>query len=275
MTFYTDGSLQNIGLDSIKGGAAWIETSTVTPIQFQTSVPNEWISSFKTELIAILLALLVSCEHSKVHIYTDSKSVIDKFKHLAAYIDTFKYARDRLKDSHSTLWFFIFVAMETLDLSVILHKVKSHNNNKFNDLTDSLAKSACDLSPAITFNCNKRFKVAPLYKGIEIEVNLRRFLKDVTSTKEIFTFFNQKRFLKYNTLRVDWLATAAIIKGDDSTSSTLFKSSYVMSKKVKLLMEELPTLDFLKCTKSHLYYSSWNCPYCHNDESFNHIWTCS
>src|SRR3989337_807293 len=64
MTFYTDGSLQNLGLDSIKGGAAWIETSTVTPIQFQTSVPNEWISSFKTELIAILLALLNTAKYT-------------------------------------------------------------------------------------------------------------------------------------------------------------------------------------------------------------------
>src|SRR3989337_958032 len=119
-------------------------------------------------------------EHSEVHIYTDSKSVIDKFKYLAAHVDTFKYARDRLKDSHSTLWYSVFVAMETLDLSVILHKVKSHNNNKYNDLTDSLAKAACDLTPAISFNCNQRFIVAPLYKHMEIEVNLRRFLKDVT-----------------------------------------------------------------------------------------------
>ena len=103
MTFYTDGSLQNVGSDTIQGGAAWMETSTTIPVCFQTSISNEWISSFKTELVALLLALLVSCEHSEVHIYTDSKSVIDKFKELAKNVDTFKYARDRLKDSHSTL----------------------------------------------------------------------------------------------------------------------------------------------------------------------------
>ena len=222
-----------------------------------------------------MLALLVSCEHSEVHIYTDSKSVIEKFKHLAAHVNTFKYARDRLKDSHSTLWYSVFIAMETLDLKVILHKVKSHNNNRFNDLTDSLAKSACDLSPAISFNCNRRFKVAPLYSEIEIEVNLRKFLKDITSSKEILSFFNQKRNLKYNTVRIDWLATTAIIKGDEASSATSFKSSYVKSKKVKLLMEELPTLDFLKCTKPTIYDDSWNCLFCHHNETFNHIWTCS
>jgi ribonuclease HI len=275
MTFYTDGSLQNIGSDTIKGGAAWMETSTTTPVCFQTSISNEWISSFKTELVALLLALLVSCEHSEVHIYTDSKSVIDKFKDLARNVDTFKYARDRLKDSHSTLWFAVFVAMETLDLKVIMHKVKSHNNNLFNDQTDALAKQACSFEPPVSFNCNKRYKVAPLYKGIEIEVNLRRFLKDITSAKEIVTFLQQKRMLKYNVHRIDWMNTMNIINDDEASTSTSFKSSYVKSKKVKLLIEELPTLDFLKTTKPSIYDDSWNCPYCNNNETFLHVWTCA
>jgi len=275
MTFYTDGSLQNVGSDTIQGGAAWMETSTTIPVCFQTSISNEWISSFKTELVALLLALLVSCEHSEVHIYTDSKSVIDKFKELAKNVDTFKYARDRLKDSHSTLWFAVFVAMETLDLNVIMHKVKSHNNNLFNDQTDALAKQACTLEPPVLFNCNKRYKVAPLYKGVEIEVNLRRFLRDITSSKEIYTFLQQKRMLKYNICRIDWLNTMAIINGDEASLTTSFKSSYVKSKKVKLLIEELPTLDFLKTTKPKVYDDSWNCPFCNNNETFLHVWTCA
>src|SRR3990170_1623690 len=275
MTFYTDGSLQNVGSDLIKGGSAWVETSTVTPTQFQMSVSNEWITSFKTELIALLLALLVSCKDSEVHIYTDSKSVIDKFKDLTKNVDTFKYVRDRLKDSHSTLWFSVFVTMETLNLQVIMHKVKSHNNNYFNEQTDALAKQACTLEPPIQFNCNKRYKVAPLYKGIEIEVNLRRFIKDITITNEIYTFLQQKRNLKYNTVRIDWLATTAIINDDEAMSSTSFKSSYYKSKKVKLLIEELPTLDFLKATKPKIYNNSWTCPFCNNNETFFHVWTCA
>jgi hypothetical protein len=128
--------------------------------------------------------------------------------------------------------------------------------------------------PPISFNCNKRFKVAPLYKGIEIEVNLRKFLKDITTTKEIYTFLQQKRNLKYNTVRIDWLATTAIINDDEATSSTSFKSSYIKSKKVKLLIEELPTLDFLKSTKPKVYDNNWTCPFCSNEETFNHVWTC-
>ena len=173
------------------------------------------------------------------------------------------------------MWFSVFVAIETLDLRVILHKVKAHNNNRFNDLTDHLAKAACELSPTISFNYNRRFAYAPLYKGIEIEVNLRRFIKDITSAKEIVTFLHQKRNVKYNTCRIDWLNTAKIINGDEAVSSTSFNSSYIKSKKVKLLLEELPTLDFLKATKPKLYDNTWQCVFCGQNETFNHIWTCS
>jgi hypothetical protein len=40
-------------------------------------------------------------------------------------------------------------------------------------------------------------------------------------------------------------------------------------------MEELPTMDFLKSTKPKVYDNSWNCPFCHNNETFNHVWTCN
>ena len=48
-----------------------------------------------------------------------------------------------------------------------------------------------------------------------------------------------------------------------------------MSKKVRLLTEELPTLDFLTHTKPEVYNNQWLCPFCNNKEDFNHIWTCS
>jgi ribonuclease HI len=276
MTFYTDGSVQDVGLPGIKSGCAWIETSTVTPIEFSSAISNQWITSTKAELIAVLLALLVSSPNSEVHIYTDSKSVIDKFKSLAANVETFKYARDRFKDNYSTLWFSVFVVMESLNLKVIMHKVKAHNNNRFNDLTDSLAKAAVLLPVTISFNCNRRFKVAPMYKGMEIESNIRSFVKDVTTAREILAFVNQKRNIKYNKHRIDWLATTDVIKGDESSAVTSFSASYYKSKRVKLFLEELPTLDFLKATKPDLYPSDWMCPFCHTcDETFIHLWTCS
>jgi ribonuclease HI len=274
MTFYTDGSVQNINTPDIKCGCAWIETSNVSPIEYSTAIANQWISSFKTELIAVLLALLVSSPNSEVHIYTDSKSVIDKFKSLALNVSTFRYARDRLKDSHSSLWYSVFVVMETLNLKVIMHKVKAHNNNRFNDLTDKLAKASVHLQLPITFNCNQRFKIAPMHNGLEIESNLRRFVRDITQSIEFMKFVNQKRNIKYNKHRVDWISTTEIIKGDEISSITTFKESYYKSKRVKLFLEELPTMDFLKATKPHLYDESWCCPFCQGVETFSHVWTC-
>ena len=62
----------------------------------------------------------------------------------------------------------LFIIMETLDIKVILHKIKAHNGNKFNDMVDQLAKDACSLDLAITFNPTAYFKVTPIFKNTVI-----------------------------------------------------------------------------------------------------------
>ncbi len=57
--------------------------------------------------------------------------------------------------------------------------------------------------------------------------------------------------------------------------STSFHSSYYKAKRIKLLLEELPTIQFLTHTASHLYDVTWCCVWCPFSESFKHIWTCS
>ncbi len=277
VTYYTDGSVQNLGNLNIKSASAWIEISTVTPTSYTTAISNEWTSSTKAELIALVTALITAPAHSQVDIYLDSKAVIEKFKSLAKYVDTFKYTRDQLKESYSSLclWYMTFVIMERLDLKVILHKVKAHSGNVFNDMVDQLAKDACLLEETISFAPTAYYKVAPMYKNTEIQTNLRRFVKDIQAADHINDFIALNRNFKYSYHRIDWLNTFNIIKGDSPSMNTDFKSSYKMSKKVRLLTEELPTLDFLTHTKPEVYNNQWLCPFCNNKEDFNHIWTCS
>jgi ribonuclease HI len=277
VSFYTDGSLQHLGKPNIKGASAWLEVSNVTPVEYATQVSNEWLSSTKTELIAVLLAIVASPPHSQVDIYLDSKAVIDRFKEIARNVDTFKYPREQLKALYSSLWFMIFVAIESLDLKIILHKVKAHNGNKYNELVDELAKSACmnDDEQRLTINTNGYFKVAPLHCNIEIQGNVRSFIKNVHTANNVVNFVSLKRNKKYSVQRIDWLNTFAIVKGDQPTNTTDFKTSYLTSKRVRLLTEELPTLEFLKATKKEVYDLNWMCPYCGQKEDFRHIWCCS
>ena len=69
-TFYTDSSIQNIGTLNINAGIAWTETSTVLSSQFQAAVDMNWISSTKTELMAIIAAIVTIPVSSHVDIYS-------------------------------------------------------------------------------------------------------------------------------------------------------------------------------------------------------------
>ena len=54
-----------------------------------------------------------------------------------------------------------------------------------------------------------------------------------------------------------------------------FRSSYYKAKCIKLLVEELPTVQFLQHTSPHLYDATRDCIQCSAEESFAHVWTCS
>ena len=46
--------------------------------------------------------------------------------------------------------------------------------------------------------------------------------------------------------------------------------------KLKLIIDELPTLEKLKKRKNNIYKTTLKCPKCRrDDETQNHVWTCS
>ncbi len=69
----------NLGSPAIKARCAWSEITTVIPFTFQTAVAVNWIFSTKAELMAMLTAVATLPPECSVHIYTDSKVIIDKF----------------------------------------------------------------------------------------------------------------------------------------------------------------------------------------------------
>src|ERR1044072_3378125 len=137
--FYTDGSVNTLRKSA---GAAWIETSRNTHLSFHTNLPHNWMISFKSELIAIILTLFVSRETSHVMIYTDSKSVIDKFNALNSEVNRFSSSRHNTKLQYYKYWSLLFHLIKTLCLKIQFKKVKAHRENHFNEEVDKLAKAA-------------------------------------------------------------------------------------------------------------------------------------
>src|SRR6185312_8811784 len=81
-TFYTNGSVTDIGTDRCLMGIGWVQILNNQVLhQFSASI-KLWPSSYKAELMAILLAITTVSRNSQVYIFTDSQSVISKYQTL-------------------------------------------------------------------------------------------------------------------------------------------------------------------------------------------------
>ena len=127
----------NLGFPEIKVGCAQYEITTVVPSTFQAAVAVDWISSIKAEFMAVLTAVATFPPDCTVHIYTDSKAIIDKFHMIQSLSSSyFDHAKPNLKDTYTSLWFILFNYIRQHKISITLHKVKTHNNNYWNEQTD-------------------------------------------------------------------------------------------------------------------------------------------
>src|SRR6266511_2744049 len=270
-TFYTDGSVQRIN-NVTMAAAAWIEITTVVPTEFSNAVNINFISSTKTELVAVIAAIITLPPNSTTNIYTDSKNVITTYNTIQQQ-HVLKYPRLCLKTPHIDLWYILFDIIYNKDLTIIFHKVKAHNGNDHNEYVDTLAKEAI-YSDVMDFNTiNSLYIVIPKYNNFLITTHLRSFIKNLSNVKGFFKFYQLHRNAKYRQLDIDWNNTFAYLNADSTTITTSFNSSNLKARRVKLIMEELPTLEYLTHCKPKLY-EKWTCMYCDHQETFNHIWIC-
>ena len=99
----------NLGSPEIKVGCAQYKITTVVPSTFQAVVDVDWISSTKAELMAMLTAIATLPSDYTMHIYTDSKVIIDKFHMIQISSSSyFDHAKPNLKDTYTSLWFILF-----------------------------------------------------------------------------------------------------------------------------------------------------------------------
>src|SRR6266511_5553131 len=100
------------------------------------------------------------------------------------------------------------------------------------------------MSSPITSLNSDRFSVTPMYNSTAIMTPLWPFLKNITQAQGFYKFIILRRNTKYRYLDIAWLLVSRHIQGDSSNLSTNFHSSYYKAKRIKLLVEELPTVQF-------------------------------
>ena len=238
-----------------------------------------WPLLTRAEIIAILTTLLVVKKHSVVNIYTDSKNTISTFN---SYKAKFSNYRSYVKLDNQIVWELIFKVVEMLDLKVIMHKVKAHSNNKWNDKADEEANEGRDKDTLLLIkNSYSKHKYQLQYYGINIDTNPRSFIKKMNDIHIQKDFDNLNRNSKFSIAEVDKKLSLKIIKekyqkkGITMSRFRNFKDHNLKAFNIKKLMDELPTLENLKKRRPDLYAENLKCIRCNEEqEDLEYLWKC-
>ncbi|RIA81561.1 hypothetical protein C1645_836799 [Glomus cerebriforme] len=198
LDFYTDSSLINPTKNTTSMGFAVIQSSSAAPyIEFAAHI-KRWLSSYRAELAAILVALIISLMNSTIIIFTDN--------------------------SNNFLWNIIMDIIDTNLLNINFVKIQAHSGNQYNNLIDKLAKDFNNLNTLpLNFNFDhiSTIKYAPKWNSIFIETNLRKFITSISRNRGFKYFLSLYRNCKY-IQDIDWITTFFSLNDEESITETSF-----------------------------------------------------
>ncbi|GES94453.1 ribonuclease H-like domain-containing protein [Rhizophagus clarus] len=277
LTFHTDGSLINANTSFVSMTAGFLvvsDSNTITH-SFTTTLEN-WPSSLRAEISAILFSLIVSPHNCYIDIFTDSQNAINMIEKLSRR--RFITPREFFKFSNNNvIWNNIHHLIHSKNLSIRFKKVKAHMDNVFNNHIDLLCKQThSDLSPMLIIKENffNNLLYLPCWDNFLIERRLRTFIKYYNDCDNFLTFLSLSLNRKYVDL-IDWKLTLIVFNNNGDTLSTDFTQHKKKLFKYNMLAEQLPVLEKTK-KQFHSLYSDAMCLLCHEEfETFSHIWNCS
>jgi ribonuclease HI len=276
LTFYTDGSVIDICTNQCSSGIGWVQVNSENLITHSYSAQIElWPSSYRSELISILSAISTAPINCKINIYTDSLSTLSKFNSLSQLP---QLNSKLFKTNYWPIWSTLLNITKTRNLQIHFHKVKAHDNNPLNDEADKLAKNH-QLLPKLQLIHNNEYNQYHTlhWENYTVEQHSRRFIKNLCNAHIIAMWSSQNRnseWLQF-TDDIDWQSTWLYINNNSKRSnlSTNLKSNTIKSFRIKLLLNELPTLSRL-----HLHYPSLittnQCNYCNSNDNSTHWLYC-
>ncbi|RHZ79391.1 hypothetical protein Glove_147g16 [Diversispora epigaea] len=247
---YTDGSLikkDNNNSHVTTMGCGWCALDeNNTEFNFSGKVEN-FVSSTRAELMAILTAVYATPKHSRLCIFTDSQAAIDVIANAAANP---RKAHRKLKN-----WTIVKAIEEIANvqnLTLQLEKIKAHSGVIHNETADKLTREGCfkpvcfsDLQFLTSVN------VVSCWNTETIEEPLRHFTKKLGKAKYSIKW----RLLNQNISTISAFKSKQI-QWESSWRTTMLsyidrnvtdnKETRQRAFNVKLFNNELPTLEKLK-----------------------------
>jgi ribonuclease HI len=205
-------------------------------------IPHGLQSSFRAELWGILFAVLISPCGSTLEIFTDSKSVVERFK----TINSSRSQRTMLGTNCSLDWILLKTVMSVRNTSCSLKWVKGHSTCSGNIEADRFA-TLCLSKPPLQLYEDIYSKLDvfahPAFSNVALNLDPIKFIKTLDQTRQnlCFQFFSQGD----SNTRVDIEATSISFHNGSSPFKTDFRAKKTYSFKSKLLAKDLPTKDLL------------------------------
>lgn len=141
LTFYTDGSAENLHCNNAKAGAGVICIEQPN-LSIKHSLSGEPLNNQRAELAAILLALQQN-HHANITIYLDSLTSLEGItKHIQFWDD-----KNWFGIKNAPEWQAIYHTLISRTGTTSFHWVKGHNGDPNNELADKWAKESLQLNP--------------------------------------------------------------------------------------------------------------------------------
>ena len=242
LRFFTDGSVIDIGKESMSMSLAFVQTHYLSETREFKATLDYFPSSTRAETTAVLAALLTAPPRISVEILTDSKATMDH------YLCECSTVRSFFKEENNVIWSMIRELIRANSLTVTFHKIKAHSGNISNERVDFLAKDAhrSALPLVVSTTALQQIAITPRWRQLPITQHLRHFITQVSRNSGFEKWLNLHRNDKYRTSWVDWEATFNHLNGEEAKLDTSFANSHRKRQKLQLLIEELPTVEHLK-----------------------------
>jgi len=275
---YTDGSLIRTDgalTHTTLMGCGWcILKENNESINFKGQVET-FTSSTRAELFAILTVIYATPRGSRLCLFTDSQVAIDAISQVSANP---KKAHRKLQN-----WTIIKAIDEIARAQALflrLEKVKAHSGLVHNDTADQLAKEGCrvpvccpDLQSLASIN------VVGYWRGETVEEPLRQFIKRMGKAKHSLEWRQLNRntttISDFKSNQICWDVTWKMtMLSDLARNITNNKDNRNRAFNVKLLNNELPTLEKLRDRFPSVYRNNY-CVRCNmTKEDQVHVLTC-
>lgn len=259
-------------------GIGWVQVYE-NSIQHTFSAPiQNWPSSYKAELIAILSAICTCPRGSIIQIYTDSQSIISKYTKITTHPPNINKIYSH---NYWPIWQTLLNLIKSYSLKITLYKITAHSNNIFNDLADSLAKHHNTLSQPnfLDFKHNNLYNPSYLlqYDNHYIEQPTRRTIKNICNAHIVSMWSSQNRIQNIIPIsgHIDWNATWLYLNNNHKRTYnyTNFQLSQSKTFRIKNLLNSLPTLSHFHNLYPNIY-TNINCISCNTYEHSYHWIIC-